>query len=242
MDLEQIVRDYERDGVVRIRGFWSAAKVNAVRQALERFCRDIVPALPTSDRIWEADGQSLRNLFRMEQHDPYFLELGLDPEIMRMMGQLLHGEPELSGVETFNKPARVGSAIPPHQDNAYFCQTPPDMLTLWIALDPATVENGAVYYIRGSHRHLLPHRPSGVVGNSMGLVDPPAPGGPDEFCGTLEPGDALIHNCQTIHRSEPNTTDQPRCGFLMVYRGTHTRTDEELQNDYEKTRTAMVIP
>ena len=67
-------------------------------------------------------------------------------------GQLVHGEPVNLGVETFNKPARIGSAVPAHQDNAYFCQSPPDVLTVWIAMDPVTEANGPVFYERGSHK------------------------------------------------------------------------------------------
>src|SRR6185312_15180475 len=111
---------------------------------------------------------------------------------------LVHGEPVLLGVETFSKPARVGSGVPPHQDNAYFCQAPPDVLTIWIAMDAATEANGPVFYLKGSHRGgTLPHRPSGVAGNSMGLVTLPPHEKADVLCGTLEAGDALIHHCQT---------------------------------------------
>jgi len=241
MDVQQIKADYERDGVVRVRNFFSPQRVEELRGELERYIRDVVPTLLPVDRVWEADGASLRNLWRMEQHDEYFNELRQDPEIHALMKELVHGEPVSMGVETFNKPARTGSAVPPHQDNAYFCQSPPDMLTLWIALDPATVENGAVYYIPSSQHELLPHCPSGVQGNSIGLAEPPEPGSVKEFCGTLEPGDALIHNCQIIHRSEPNLSGRSRCGLLMVFRGAHTQTDLSLKEDYEKAR-AMVAP
>ncbi len=73
-------------------------------------------------------------------------------------------------VETFSKPAYVGSVVPYHQDNAYFNLTPPDSVTCWIALDDSSQENGCVYYARGSHREgLRPHKASAVKGNSMML-------------------------------------------------------------------------
>jgi len=68
------------------------------------------------------------------------------------------------------------------------------------------------------------------------VKDPPEVAPEDEFVGTLEPGDALIHHCQTIHRSEPNTTPYSRCGLLMVFRGQHTQTDPELKANYEQAR------
>jgi len=103
---------------------------------------------------------------------------------------------------------------------------------VWIALDAATEENGAVEYLLGSHHELRPHKPSGVKGNSMGLAEEPVAGQFPLFLGTVEAGDALIHHCQTIHRSEPNRSAHPRLSLVVVYRGAHTRTDEALQAIY----------
>ena len=111
------------------------------------------------------------------------------------------------------------------------------MLTVWIAIDPATLENGPITYCIGSHRDgLLPHQPSGVAGNSMGLIEIPAKGTYAEFVGILDPGDALIHHCETIHWSAPNQTQQSRCGLLFVFCGSHTHTDPSLKADYESAR------
>jgi phytanoyl-CoA hydroxylase len=54
----------------------------------------------------------------------------------------------------------------------------------------------------------------------------------EQFCGLLQPGDATIHQCQTIHHSAPNTTDHSRLGLLFVYRGSHTQTDPTLKAAY----------
>jgi ectoine hydroxylase-related dioxygenase (phytanoyl-CoA dioxygenase family) len=175
----------------------------------------------------------------LEQHNAFLRTLAGRSEIIELIEQLVGGKPVLRGVETFNKPARVGSGVPYHQDNAYFCQTPPDMLTIWVAIDPVTVDNGAVYYVRGSHQAgMLPTRPSGVTGNSIGLADPPSIRKSEQFCATLEPGDAVIHHCQTIHHSDPNLTNQARLGLLLVYCGSHTRTDPHLKKKYTEAVTA----
>lgn len=237
IDLDAAAADYERDGCIRVRGFFDAAGVAAIREALDRYFREIAPTLPESDVVFEADGVSVRNLWRMEKHDPFFGELAARPAIRRLVARLVRGEPVLLGVEIFNKPARVGSGVPPHQDNAYFCQMPPDVLTVWVAIDAATEANGPIFYIRGSQGQMLPHQPSGVKGNSMGLAvgfDKS-----DPFVGTLEPGDALVHHCQTIHYSSPNKTDHPRCGLLMVFRGSHTQYDPLLRAAYEAGRATV---
>ena len=232
--------DYERDGVVHVPQFLTPASYQDVRVQLERYMREVVPTVGPGDRTLEADGRTVRNLWRMQEHDPFFKSLAERAEVRALIAPLVRGEPVLMAVETFNKPPRLGSGVPPHQDNAYFCQAPPDVLTVWVAIDAATAENGPICYLKGSHTSgVLPHRPSGVAGNSMGLSAMPQHHKSDEYCTSLEPGDALIHHCQTIHWSAPNKTDRPRCGLLLVYRGAHTTTDPKLQRDYDAARAAM---
>lgn len=235
----RLLQDYERDGVVLIRNFFSADEVAAVRAELERYIRDDLVSRPADAATMEADGRTVRNLWRLEQHNEKLRDLAARGDIRALIAPLVHGEPVLAAVETFNKPARIGSGVPYHQDNAYFCQTPPDMLTVWIAIDAVTQENGPVFFVKGSHRQgLLPTRPSGVRGNSIGLAEPPSVPIADQFCGILAPGDATIHHCDTIHHSAPNTTEHSRLGLLLVYRGGHTRTDAALKAVYTEAATA----
>ena len=235
-ELDAVAQQYETSGVVRIKNLLSSNDLSEIRKALARYERETLPTVAEGDRTFEADGKTVRNLWRLDQYDPYFLELTRRPEIQQLVARLVHGEPVLGAVETFNKPARIGSAVPWHQDNLYFCQNPADMLTVWIAIDPATIENGAVYYAPGTQRKLVPHEPSGVAGNSMKASAAPNIAEADQFCGVLQPGDALVHHCQVLHRSEPNRSEQSRLGLLMVFRGAHTQTDPVLQAAYEKAR------
>lgn len=238
-DYTNCVEDYRRDGVVRLRQLFPQEKVAEVRAELERYMRDDLSSKPKDARTLEPDGKTVRNLWRLEQHNEYFRELAQSKSLLSLVAELVNGEPVLAGVETFNKPARVGSGVPYHQDNAYFCRTPADMLTVWIAIDAVTVDNGAVYFVKGSHHDgLLPSVQSGVTGNSVGLAEHPTTPRSEQFCATLEPGDATIHHCEVVHHSDPNVTDHPRLGLLFVYRGAHTEVDAELRAVYDAARTA----
>lgn len=232
-DSQQILQDYDREGVVVIRQFLSGEEVSSLRLELERYIREDLASLPADAATFEADGATVRNLWRLEQHNKKCRQMADRADIRALVAPLLHGEPVLMGVETFNKPARIGSGVPYHQDNAYFCQTPPDVLTVWIAIDPVTEANGPVFFVRGSHKSgVIPTKPSGVRGNSIGLAEPSAVPLEQQFCGLLAPGDATIHHGNTIHHSAPNTTEQSRLGFLMVFRGSHTQTDATLKAAY----------
>ncbi|WP_395745707.1 phytanoyl-CoA dioxygenase family protein [Prosthecobacter sp.] len=229
----QLLANYERDGVVLIRQFLSDDEVAEVRAELERYIRDDLAALPPDARTLEKDEKTVRNLWRLEKYNEWFRQLGERADIRALVAPLVHGEPVLVGVETFNKPARIGSGVPYHQDNAYFCQAPPDMLTVWVAIDAVTEANGPVFFVKGSHKDgMRPTKPSGVRGNSIGMAEPSAVPLSEQFCGLLAPGDATIHQCETIHHSAPNTTEHPRLGLLFVYRGSHTQTDPKLKAAY----------
>lgn len=236
--LSSSVAEYQRDGVTRRPALLAGDEVDAIRDALIRYEREVLPTVDSADFVMEKDG-GVRNLWRLEHHDAFFVELGRHPAVVDLVGCLLGAAPVLAAVETFNKPARHGSGVPPHQDNAYFCQSPPDMLTVWIAIDAATADNGPVQYLRSSKDTLLPHKASGIPGNSMLLADPPEPQPERTVSAVLDPGDAMVHHCQTIHWSTANRTDNSRCGLLMVYRAEHTRTDPELRQRYDDAQRAF---
>ncbi|MEQ1752405.1 MAG: phytanoyl-CoA dioxygenase family protein [Prosthecobacter sp.] len=228
-----LLANYEHDGVVFVPQFLSADEVAAVRAELDRYIRDDLAVQPVDARTFEKDEKTVRNLWRLEKYNTFFRQLGERADILAFISPFVHGGPLLVGVETFSKPARIGSGVPYHQDNAYFCQTPPDMLTVWIAIDAVTEANGPVFFVKGSHKGgMQPTKPSGVRGNSIGMAEPSGVPLSDQFCGLLAPGDATIHQCETIHHSAPNTTDFSRLGLLLVYRGSHTQTDPKLKEAY----------
>src|SRR5436305_1563893 len=50
------------------------------------------------------------------------------------------------------KPPRIGDEVPWHQDNGYWKLEPPGAASCWIALDDATLENGCMWVVPGSHK------------------------------------------------------------------------------------------
>ena len=235
MNIEQLKEEYQRDGFVTVSGLMSEEIVAAIQCELDHYIAGTLPCLPPEDYVLEAEGGPVRNLWRLEKHSQYFAELGKNEGMAALVGALVNGKPVLMAIESFNKPARVGSIVPPHQDNAYFCLTPPDALTAWIAIDPVTKENGPVHYIPGSHIDgTLPHTASNVPGNSMGLRDTVLIH--NAHAALLQPGDAILHHSNTIHYSNPNRSGLPRRALLMVYRGAHCAKDPALHERYQLAR------
>lgn len=120
-----------------------------------------------------------------------------------------------------NKPARRGTVLPWHQDRWAFLDRDP-LVTVWTALDPATVANGCVRVIPGSHRHGLinPEHGSGFLKPDQVTAYCPA----DEVVFLeLEPGQAVLLHNWLLHSSDVNTTEIPRRAFSVCYMDARTR-------------------
>ncbi|PSS27526.1 hypothetical protein M430DRAFT_93902 [Amorphotheca resinae ATCC 22711] len=50
------------------------------------------------------------------------------------------------------KQPEIGGAVPPHQDSTFLYTDPPSAVGFWYALEDATVENGCLSFLPGSHR------------------------------------------------------------------------------------------
>ena len=50
------------------------------------------------------------------------------------------------------KQPEIGGRVPPHQDSTFLYTDPPSAVGFWIALEDATVRNGCLSFLRGSHR------------------------------------------------------------------------------------------
>jgi ectoine hydroxylase-related dioxygenase (phytanoyl-CoA dioxygenase family) len=144
------------------------------------------------------------------------MDFARKPQLVAVLRAIL-GEPvRLYGSQVFAKPARVGTAVPRHQDMPYWPFAPADMLSAWIALDDSTEENGCVRFALGSHKlGMLPHAASGVAGNSLGLVT----GAEElpELAAVIRRGSCVLHHSLTVHHSEPNRSEQARRGLVYVY-------------------------
>ena len=237
-DLDGLKQQFDADGFVRIERFLDEQRLQEVENELALYLREIAPNVPDSDIVYEQDKltdgcRAVRNLWRMEEHSEFFGDLSRKLGFA-WIGPLVNGDPVSMGVELFAKPGLVGSAVPYHQDNAYFNLEPPDALTCWIALDASSKENGCVYYARGSHRTgLRRHKPSGVSGNSMTVAQPPESGEFEEVPGILPRGGAILHHCLLLHRSERNLSSQSRRGLLLVFRGSHSNVDPDRAKTYQ---------
>jgi len=112
------------------------------------------------------------------------------------------------------KPPRENAALFPwHQDNGYNAPKPDNNVTVWIALDQTTLENGCIWIVPGSHKQgLIPHSKKSEASWHL-EADPGVEGVPV----LLEPGEAVAFSGYTLHRSLGNRTNGWRRAFFLEY-------------------------
>jgi len=242
MNCHSLKQDFDRDGYVVIRGFLNPERLATLQSHLERYIRDVVPQLPDADAFYEDKSrpETLKQMQRIEKHDPFFAEHLNDP-LWTDTASALFGEPALppTGFEWFNKPPGTNHPTPPHQDNFYFCLTPPKVLTMWLALDVVDEENGCLRYIKGSHvPGMRPHNRTKTLGFSQGISDYSDSDRALEVPIVAQPGDALIHLGNTIHRADPNQslTRHRRSFGVVIQAKSCTRDELAFQNYLDASR------
>ena len=153
-------------------------------------------------------------------YDTAFLNIARIPAILDMVEQLIGGDFALWNSSFFAKPARVGTKTPWHQDGEYWPIRPLATCSVWIAVDPATTENGCLRVIPGSHRRrkLGTHDFNGAKDLSL-----PLELRAEEFDEStardivLEAGQVSLHDIYMVHGSEPNRSERPRRGMTLRY-------------------------
>lgn len=135
----------------------------------------------------------------------------LASQLMRLDESLLRGWGHM-----IRKPARIGESLPWHQDEAYWDPTMVyRALGSWLPLDDATLENGCMKFIPGSHRsEVMPHRHVGDDPRVHALFTTPAKADIARAVPVPVPaGGAVFHHSRTLHASGPNRTDRARRAY-----------------------------
>jgi hypothetical protein len=207
---------YRTEGFVVPRYRLPAARTDAMRDALDALLRDnpgVRPEKLVSAHIEGDNGEGVRGSAR-------FLELARDPEIVELVSGAIGDDVILWGCHVFCKPAGDGYATPWHQDGHYWPIRPLATCTVWVALDPSTIENGCLRVIPRSHARRTLHEHLHEARTDLTLNQRMADGTFDEREAVdieLEPGQMSLHDVYMIHGAAANASSQRRTGVALRY-------------------------
>ena len=155
----------------------------------------------------------------LAEHDAGLREFATRPEFVALATHLLGPDVDLYWNQSVFKQPEGKKEFPWHQDDGYTPVTPSPYLTLWLALNDATPENGCISVLPGSHkRGLVAHTPSpiGLVCHSS---DDPDQG----VQAPVRAGSLLAFQSLTMHKSGANTSSGPRKAYILQYSHTGLR-------------------
>jgi ectoine hydroxylase-related dioxygenase (phytanoyl-CoA dioxygenase family) len=209
---------FDRDGYVVVPGLLGAEEVGLLSQ-IARADREIA-----EQKLTRQDGEggdTELTVVNTLPEDTIYGAIVRSERIVRPMEQFLGGEVYHYHHKMILKQQKTGGAWAWHQDYGYWYSNGclfPDMASCMIAVDRATVENGCLQVLAGSHRmgridHVTVGTQTGADPERMEHVLPKF----ERVYVELEPGDAVFFHSNLLHRSDQNKSDHPRWAFICCY-------------------------
>jgi phytanoyl-CoA hydroxylase len=207
-----LVGRYHRDGYVVLREALSASEEQAVRDEAVRICRGELGAVEGVQRAGadEPDEVVLRRYLCI--HFPHKLSelmrgMLAHPVIIDALRQLTG--PNIKSVQSMlfiKSEGKPGQAW--HQDELFIPTRDRSLTAAWIALDDATVDNGCLWVLPGSHRPgvLYPDRDHDDPRFDCEVEAYDFPYGDHDAVAVAVPaGSVVLFNGYLLHMSLPNT-------------------------------------
>jgi ectoine hydroxylase-related dioxygenase (phytanoyl-CoA dioxygenase family) len=201
---------YRHQGHLTVNGVFSPAEMDEVVRDIEQWGESFLAELPPEKRAWYLDaGVQARAVLR-KLDNPHAARkavqaLARDRRLLDLVEVFIGPGVSVYFSQIFFKPPEGGGPKPAHQDNFYFGPTDIEgVVTAWIALDDATLENGCLYFGDGTNKgpvygHFAPEAEPYNLQLPAAVLDkqPMAPA-------PVRKGGVSFHHGNTFHQSGPN--------------------------------------
>ena len=229
-------RQYQEDGYFLLENVFAPAEMDRVAALIEEYQRRHEEALAArggTEGISRAGEITFTD--HLAEHDAEIAAFVKRPEFVAIATQLVGPDVDLYWNQSVFKQPEGKREFPWHQDDGYTPVTPSPYLTLWLALNDATPENGCISVLPGSHKGgLAPHHPS-PIGLVCHEADDPDQGVPVP----VKAGSMAVFQSLTMHKSGVNTSTGPRKAYIIQYSAAglrHAETGALIPNEIRLAR------
>jgi non-heme Fe2+,alpha-ketoglutarate-dependent halogenase len=202
------ISQFNRDGYLRGIPIFDPAEIAGIRGYFDELLAKTLAAGRDSYSISTAHLKHAR-----------VYDLLTDHRIVDRVADLIGDNVIAWGSHFFCKMPHDGKRVSWHQDSSYWPLTPSKAVTVWLAIDDASVENACMRFIPGSHHFghltytLSENDPSNVLNQTVENVESLGQPVDDE----LSAGEVSIHSDLLLHGSEANESNRRRCGLTLRY-------------------------
>tara|TARA_B100000787_G_C16184155_1_gene293607 strand:+ start:1052 stop:1795 length:744 start_codon:yes stop_codon:yes gene_type:complete len=237
--MESNFTQYKNRGWAIERNVYSKIEIKDIKENIKKFLTKNLENYSGRDINFFSDKVEIESINSFHKMDDchYVRQLALSNKIYNISKKYLEAKkPDLRACELFAKPKLKGLAAPIHQDNYYWCVNDANALTIWLALDKSSKENGGVFYYDGSHKNgVFEHTPSNEKGSSQKIKDKNLLKKFSISTPDIEIGDCIIHHSLTAHGSDANESGSNRSGLTFQFKSDESYYDKELKNSYERS-------
>lgn len=168
--------------------------------------------------------------------DERLLDFLLSDEVLDLVEPLIGPNIGLWSSHFICKDPHIGRATPWHEDSAYWkgrLDRYDKIVTVWLAIDRSTRENGCMRVIPGSHHNGFSEYEA--VDSKTNLFNTKIKNVDDSQAVDfeLEPGECSLHDSRIIHGADPNTSPYRRCGYTMRYFSTEAKVIPEKNQGFK---------
>ncbi len=211
---------YHRDGYLHLKAFCSKEETDKLYQTALQDAAMSKHALDLNDQ----SGKKTKLSLWFTPGNDVFGYLTRSEKMVHAVGKLLDSNAPVCHFHSklMQKEPKVGGAWEWHQDYGYWYKNqflfPDQLISIMVALTPASKQNGCLQVIKGSHKlGRVNHGFAGEqVGADMVMVNNALQTMELVYC-ELEAGDALIFHSNILHRSEGNLSEHPRWSIISCY-------------------------
>jgi ectoine hydroxylase-related dioxygenase (phytanoyl-CoA dioxygenase family) len=220
---EEQVAAYHRDGYLAVRDIIDRAQIEALRAATEEYVEQS-RRVSASDALFDLDPRHtasrpvVRRIKNPADNHPIYRWVALESPIPDIVAELIGPDIKFHHSKLNLKGEKIGAPVEWHQDGAFYPHSNDDVLAVGLLLDDATLENGCLMVLPGSHRgpvydHFLGDQFTGAIAREdLARLDlsraEPLP---------LPAGSIHIHHYRTIHGSAENTSAAQRRLLINSY-------------------------
>jgi ectoine hydroxylase-related dioxygenase (phytanoyl-CoA dioxygenase family) len=215
------IERYEYDGFVLIEDAFSQAEVDAMIASIE----DGKSLEEHTHARIDAGGKGAKLAIWHRLNNDIWGAASTAPQIVNNARILIRQEVAFFHGKVMFKEAHTGGAWEWHQDYGYWYDQGfayPHLLSAFVALDGATIENGCLAVLRSSHKlgrlnHVKIGSQFGIEQERIALVEPLLE---KVYC-EMKPGSVLFFDSNLLHCSGPNQSDHHRRSFITAYTALH---------------------
>ncbi|KAJ4709748.1 Phytanoyl-CoA dioxygenase [Melia azedarach] len=151
----------------------------------------------------------------LHEIDPVFKKISCSEKISNLLRSLGYKRPVIiQSMYIFKQPG-IGGEVVPHQDNTFLYTDPPTCTGMWLALEDATIKNGCLWAIPGSHKNGLVRR--FIRGEKGVYFDQPSPSyDQNDFIPIeVKAGSLVVIHGDLIHQSFENQSSKSRHAYSL---------------------------